>query len=295
MERIRKAVFPIAGLGTRFLPATKAVPKEMLPLVDRPLIQYAVEEAISAGVDEFIFVTAPGRDAVRTHFAAAPALEAALRDNRKMDLLARVRASDLSSARMHFIPQLEPLGLGHAVLCARDFVGDEPFAVMLPDDVIMAEKPCLAQMVDHYPSTGGHMMAAQEVEWSETGRYGIFDVKDLGDPVTRACGVIEKPAPEYAPSRLAVIGRYILDPSIFEALAATPRSTGGEIQLTDAIAAEAGQSGVYAFRFRGDRFDCGSKLGFLQATVAFGLKDESVGAAFAETLYKGFSRSRRAA
>ncbi len=289
MVKIRKVVFPVAGMGTRFLPATKAIPKEMLPLVDRPLIQYAVEEALSAGIDEFIFVTAPGKAAIQAHFDTAPALEAALQSKGETELIKAVEECCISSARMHFVNQHEALGLGHVVWCARDVVGDEPFAVILPDDVIHARRPCIAQMMDQYGRTGGHMVAAMEVRREETSRYSIIDIARDDGLVVRARGLVEKPKPEEAPSNVAVIGRYILNPIIFDQLGRTVRGAGGEIQLTDAIAAQVNEVGVHGCRFHGQRFDCGSKLGFLEATVAFGLMHVEIGPAFAQSTQRSLA------
>ena len=267
---ITKAVFPVAGLGTRFLPATKSMPKEMLPLVDRPLIQYAIDEARAAGITEFIFVTARGKSALEDYFDAAPTLERELREKGKDELLAEVDKATMPSGAIAYIRQQEALGLGHAVWCARRLIGDEPFAVILPDDVIAGDKPCLQQMVEAY--RGGCMVAAMEVAPEETKSYGVLDIAEEADPLVRARGMVEKPAPAAAPSRTAVIGRYILTPQVMESLSARKRGAGGEIQLTDAIAEQVDVGpGVFGYRFAGERFDCGSKAGYLRATVAFAL------------------------
>ncbi|MCH2094450.1 MAG: UTP--glucose-1-phosphate uridylyltransferase GalU [Rhodobacteraceae bacterium] len=271
-NKVTKAVFPVAGLGTRFLPATKSVPKEIMTLVDRPLVQYAIDEARAAGITEFIFVTARGKSALEDYFDNMPALEDELRRKGKTDLLETLQATNMESGTIAYIRQHRALGLGHAVWCARRLIGDEPFAVMLPDDVIAAEKPCLAQMVEAYQETGGSMVAAMEVPHDQTSAYGILDVQEDMDALVSVRGMVEKPAEGRAPSNLAVIGRYILNPSVLENLNAMKQGAGGEIQLTDAIAQDIrGPNNVYGYRFRGQRFDCGSKAGFLQATVAFGL------------------------
>ncbi|MCC5972530.1 MAG: UTP--glucose-1-phosphate uridylyltransferase [Rubellimicrobium sp.] len=270
--KVTKAVFPVAGMGTRFLPATKAVPKEMMTLVDRPLIQYAIDEARAAGIRDFIFVTARGKSALEDYFDAAPELEATLRKAGKDELLQTLKATNMDSGAIAYIRQHKALGLGHAVWCARRLIGDEPFAVILPDDVIAAEKPCLQQMVEAHAETGGCMVAAMDVLPERAHAYGVLDIgQDLGELVS-VRGMVEKPATGTAPSNLAVIGRYILTPSVLRNLSQIKPSAGGELQLTDAIAAElADGRDVFGFRFRGERFDCGSKAGFLQATVAFGL------------------------
>ncbi len=282
---VTKAIFPVAGMGTRFLPATKAIPKEILPLIDRPLIQYAIDEARAAGIEEFIFVTAKGKSALEDYFDASPELERALADKGKNDLLAQVRNSSMGSGAIAYIRQAEALGLGHAVWCARRLIGDEPVAIILPDDVIAAEKPCLQQMVEAHARTGGSIVAAMEVAPSEISSYGALAHGDAVGRLVPVTGMVEKPRLEDAPSNLAVIGRYIIAPQIFETLSAGKRGAGGEIQLTDAIAAEitAGRP-VSGFCFEGTRYDCGSKLGFLEATVAFALAREDLGARFAASL-----------
>lgn len=270
-NKVTKAVFPVAGLGTRFLPATKSVPKEIMTLVDRPLVQYAIDEARAAGIKEFIFVTSRGKSALEDYFDENPFLEDELRKKGKDKLLETLEATNMDSGAIAYMRQHKALGLGHAVWCARRLIGEEPFAVMLPDDVIAAEKPCLQQMVDAYAETGGNVVAAMEVPHDKTSAYGILDVEqDLGSIVS-VKNMVEKPKPEEAPSNLAVIGRYILNPAVLRNLNEKQSGAGGEIQLTDAIAKEINGTGVYGYRFRGQRFDCGSKAGFLQATVAFGL------------------------
>jgi len=277
-RKLTKAVFPVAGLGTRFLPATKSIPKEIMTLVDRPLIQYAIDEARAAGIKEFIFVTSRGKGALEDYFDSAPELEASLRKKGKDDLLDVLKNTNMESGAIAYIRQHKPLGLGHAVWCAKRLIApNEPFAVLLPDDVIAAEKPCLQQMVEAYEETGGCMVAAMEVPPEKASSYGVLDVKeDMGSMVSIG-GMVEKPKPGEAPSNLAVIGRYILSNKVMGNLNKMKSGAGGEIQLTDAIAAEIEQGrDVYGFRFRGQRFDCGSKAGFLQATVAFGLAREDL-------------------
>ncbi|MEL6217449.1 MAG: UTP--glucose-1-phosphate uridylyltransferase [Pseudomonadota bacterium] len=286
-QRITKAVFPVAGLGTRFLPATKAMPKEMLTLVDRPLIQYAIDEARAAGIQECIFVTARGKSALEDYFDAAPTLERELRDKGKDDLLAQVENATMPSGAIAYVRQQEALGLGHAVWCARRMIGEEPFAVILPDDVIAAKKPCLKQMVEAYESEQmtGCMVAAMEVPRPRTASYGVLDIAEDHGKLVKASGLVEKPAPEAAPSTTAVIGRYILTPTVLESLNTMKQGAGGEIQLTDAIAEQVGfGNAVYGFRFDGERFDCGSKAGYLQATVAFALQRSDLGKDFAAYL-----------
>lgn len=270
-KRVTKAIFPVAGLGTRFLPATKSVPKEIMTLVDRPLIQYAIDEAREAGIKEFIFVTSRGKSALEDYFDDSPVLEQELRRKKKTDLLDILKSTTMESGQIAYIRQHRARGLGHAVACARRLIHDEPFAVILPDDVIAAEKSCLAQMVEAHAKTGGSMVAAMEVAPDRTSSYGILDVESSEGQSLRVRGMVEKPAAGTAPSNLAVIGRYILSPQVMQHLAKTEAGAGGEIQLTDAIAKEVDGGGVHGFRFEGERYDCGSKAGFLQATVAFGL------------------------
>ena len=271
-KKVTKAIFPVAGLGTRFLPATKSVPKEIMTLVDRPLIQYAIDEARAAGIKEFIFVTSRGKGALEDYFDHAPTLEQELRKKNKTALLEILKNTNMESGAIAYIRQHKALGLGHAVWCARRLIANEPFAVILPDDVIAAEKPCLQQMVEAYEDTGGNMVAAMEVSPEKTSAYGVLDVnEDMGSLVS-VKGMVEKPRAEEAPSNLAVIGRYILSPNVLSNLNKIKSGAGGEIQLTDAIASEIEQeNNVFGYRFRGQRFDCGSKSGFLQATVSFGL------------------------
>lgn len=271
-NKITKAIFPVAGMGTRFLPATKSVPKEIMSLVDRPLIQYAIDEARAAGIKEFIFVTSRGKAALEDYFDHAPQLEAELKRKGKKDLLEEVKNTNMDSGAIAYIRQHKPLGLGHAVWCARRLVGNEPFAVILPDDIIAAEKPCLQQMVEAFNENPGCMVAAMEVPKDRVSSYGVLDVKEDMGSLVSVKGMVEKPAPGEEPSNLAVIGRYLLTPQIFKNLNAKQTGAGGEIQLTDAIAQEITEGrDVYGYRFRGQRFDCGSKSGYLQATVSFAL------------------------
>lgn len=285
-NKVTKAVFPVAGMGTRFLPATKSVPKEILTLVDRPLIQYAIDEAREAGITEFIFVTSRGKSALEDYFDRAPELESSLKAKNKKDLLEILNATNMDSGAIAYVRQNQALGLGHAVWCARNLIGDEPFAVLLPDDVIAADKPCLKQMVEAYAETGGNMVAAMEVPAEKTSSYGVLDVPAGVSSVLPVRGMVEKPAPGTAPSNLAVIGRYILSPEVLKNLDSATTGAGGEIQLTDAIAKQIDQrNNVFGFRFQGQRFDCGSKAGFLQATVAFGLAREDLRDELSDYLY----------
>ena len=276
-RKVTKAIFPVAGMGTRFLPATKSVPKEIMTLVDRPLVQYAIDEARAAGIKEFIFVTSRGKGALEDYFDHAPQLEHLLLEKGKHELLETLQNTNMDSGAIAYIRQHKALGLGHAVWCARRLIGNEPFAVMLPDDVIAAETPCLQQMVEAHAETGGNMVAAMEVEPEKASSYGMLDIaEDMGHMV-KVKGMVEKPAADKSPSNLAVIGRYILEPSVLRNLNQIKSGSGGEIQLTDAIARDIEQNAdVYGYRFKGQRFDCGSKSGFLQATVAFGLAREDL-------------------
>ena len=285
-RKVTKAVFPVAGLGTRFLPATKSVPKEIMTLVDRPLIQYAIDEAREAGITEFIFVTSRGKSALEDYFDHAPELEAELRNKNKSDLMETLKTTYMDSGAIAYIRQHKPMGLGHAVWCARRLVGNEPFAVILPDDVIAAEKSCLAQMVEAYEETGGCMVAAMQVPDEMTSSYGILDAQ--ADIVSRKMlvrGMVEKPPLGTAPSNLAVIGRYILTPDVMNTLDEGKAGAGGEVQLTDAIAEEIVRGRpVHGYRFAGERFDCGSKAGFLQATVSFALSRPDLKGEFSQFL-----------
>ena len=270
-HRVRKAVFPVAGLGTRFLPATKTMPKEMLPVVDKPLIQYVIEEAAAAGIEHFILVNGRGKGVLEDHFDRSPELERTLEARGKTEALEALEAMMPEHGSVMSTRQPEPLGLGHAVWCARHLVGDEPFAVILPDDLVLGEVPCLKQMVEAYGKVGGNLAAVMEVPREHTDRYGILDVIEDDGHLARAGGLVEKPAPAEAPSTLSIIGRYILQPEVFAELDRKTRGAGGEIQLTDAMAATIPTVPFHGLRFEGTRFDCGSKPGFLEATVAFAL------------------------
>ena len=272
--RLRKAVFPVAGLGTRLLPASKAVPKEMLPIIDRPLIQFAVDEAVAAGCDTLVFVTNRTKHAIADHFDRAPELEARLEATGKLDLLRVVREVLPAHVKPVFVTQPDALGLGHAVLCARPVIGDEPFAVLLPDDLIWnPARPALAQMATVAAGHGGSVVAVEEVPREHTDRYGIVSAEPGTGAVRRMRAVVEKPRPDAAPSTLAIVGRYILAPRIFALLEATTPGAGGEIQLTDAIQGLIAESPVYAHRFEGRRFDCGQRRGVVEATLAMALDD----------------------
>jgi UTP--glucose-1-phosphate uridylyltransferase len=282
---VRTAVFPAGGLGTRFLPATKVIPKEMLALVDKPIIQYGVEEAIASGIEHVIIITGRGKGAMEDHFDHSFELDATLERRGKTELLA-VSRSVASLARISYVRQKEPLGLGHAVLCARELVGDEPFAIILPDDVIDADPPCLKQMIDVFNQRGGSVLATQTVEGPGISAYGVLaGSPDPTNPRIYNCtGMVEKPKFENAPSKQAIIGRYVLTPRVFELLAATPPGAGGEIQLTDGIKALLKEEKVFGYTFEGKRFDAGDKFGMLQATVEFALKRPEFGQKFREYL-----------
>ena len=283
MKPIKKCVFPVAGMGTRFLPATKASPKEMLPIVDKPLIQYAVEEAVEAGCTEMVFITGRNKRSIEDHFDKAYELETELELRQKDKLLAHVRDILPSNITCMYIRQTEALGLGHAVLCAQAAVGNEPFAVILADDLIDAPKGALKQMVDVYNQSGNSILGVETVDPSQTGSYGIVEVEKLKS-YQRITNIVEKPKPEEAPSNLAVVGRYILTPRIFDLLTNLPSGAGNEIQLTDGIARLLDHEFVLAHAFDGKRYDCGSKLGYLEATVAYGLKHPETGEQFKELL-----------
>lgn len=270
---IKKAIFPVGGLGTRFLPATKALPKEMLPVVDKPLIQYAVEEAAAAGIDEFIFVTGRNKSAIEDHFDHSYELEKTLIAKGKTDALAMVHDMIHKPGAVSYVRQQDPAGLGHAVWCARNMIRDEPVAILLADDLILGQS-CIAEMVAHY--RGGNMVAAINVPTDQTQSYGIITPGTDDGKLVEVKGLVEKPKPEDAPSNIAVVGRYIIEPAVFQTLSSGDRSTGDEIQLTDALAQQIGKSAFHGLRFSGERFDCGSKIGFLQANIAFGMVNESL-------------------
>jgi UTP--glucose-1-phosphate uridylyltransferase len=284
-QSVKAAVFPVAGRGTRFLPVTKASPKEMLPIVDKPLIQYAVDEALSAGADTLIFITGSSKRAIEDHFDSNPELEAVLQAQGKQDLLDTLRGILPSWASCVYIRQPAPLGLGHAVLCARPVVGNAPFMVHLADDLIDANTPCLKQMAEVFEKYQGSVLGVQNVPKQDTDKYGIVTLeKSIAPRVGKMSHIVEKPKPDKAPSTLAVVGRYLLTGAIFEDLAKIGKGAGGEIQLTDGIARLMQREPIYSFEFEGKRYDCGSKLGYLQATVEYGLKHPSLGAEFAEYL-----------
>jgi len=283
-RRIRTAVFPVGGLGTRFLPATKSMPKEMLPVVDKPLIQYAVEEAQAAGIEEFVFVTGRGKTAIEDHFDDSYELNITLRERGRDDLLDAIRTWLPKPGQVCYTRQQQPLGLGHAVWCARALVGDAPFAVLLADDLILAPRGCLAQMVEAHERTGGNVVAVMEVPREHTRRYGVLDPGADDGRLVEVKGLVEKPAPEKAPSALAVIGRYILDPAVFDHLSRMERGAGNEIQLTDAMARLIGAQPFHGLRFEGRRFDCGDKVGFLEANIAYALARDDLGPALRDFL-----------
>ncbi|WP_144154295.1 UTP--glucose-1-phosphate uridylyltransferase GalU [Paraburkholderia sp. BCC1885] len=280
MRNMHKAVFPVGGLGTRFLPATKASPKEMLPIVDKPLIQYAVEEAIAAGMTELIFVTGRGKRAIEDHFDKSYEIEAELIARGKRDLLELVRNIKPSHVDCFYVRQAEPRGLGHAVLCAEKLLGDEPFAVILADDLIDAHPPVLSQMIGVYDHYHCSVLGVEEIDAQDTRSYGVIEGKAWDERIFRISGVVEKPEPAQAPSNLGVVGRYVLTPGIFEHLRKTRPGAGGEIQLTDAIQSLLADEQVLAYRYRGQRYDCGSKIGYLKATVEFALRHPEVKAGF---------------
>jgi UTP--glucose-1-phosphate uridylyltransferase len=284
MRQVRKVVFPVAGLGTRMLPATKVLPKEMLPVVDRPIIQYALEEAAAAGAEQFIFVTGRGKTIMEDHFDRAYELFDTLARKSKTRELEEVERAVPTAGEVVYTRQQEPKGLGHAVWCARHIVGDEPFAVVLVDDLIHADKPCLAQMVEAQRETGGNLLAVMEVPHEHTSRYGVINPGRTDGRLTEVKGMVEKPKPEAAPSRLAVIGRYVLRPEIFRILDEQKPGAGGEIQLTDAMAGLIGRQPFHGYRFEGRRFDCGDKLGYLEAVVALASARADLQPGFSEML-----------
>jgi UTP--glucose-1-phosphate uridylyltransferase len=281
---VRKAIFPVGGMGTRFLPATKAMPKEMLPIIDRPLIQYAVEEAAAAGIEEFIFVTGRGKHAIEDHFDESVELNHLLSEQGKDDVLADIRGWMPKPGQVSYTRQMAPLGLGHAVWCARHLIGDEPFAVLLADDLVMSKTPCLKQMVDVYGETGGSVVAVMDVPREHTDRYGILDVNHDDGRLASVKGLVEKPAPADAPSTLSIIGRYILQPNVFRWLDRQEKGKGGEIQLTDAMASMLEDGPFHGVRFEGRRFDCGNKIGFVEATLALALSRPEMAPAVREII-----------
>jgi len=272
MKKLRKAVLPVAGLGTRFLPATKATAKEMLPIVDKPLIQYAIEEAQAAGIEQFCLVTGRGKTALIDHFDVAYELEATLRERGKTEMIAMLDAMKVQPGSITTVRQQVPLGLGHAIWCARAFIGGDPFAILLPDDLVLCETPCLKQLADAYAETGGNVVAVAEVPRDQTNKYGILKVGQDDGHLVEVLGLVEKPKPEDAPSNLSVIGRYVLLPDVIGHLSQMERGAGNEVQLTDAMAKMIGNTPFHGLRYEGRRFDCGDKIGFLEAQIAFALK-----------------------
>ncbi len=272
MKKLRKAVLPVAGLGTRFLPATKAMAKEMLPVVDKPLIQYAIEEARAAGIEQFCLVSGRGKTALIDHFDVAYELEANLRERGKTDMLDLLDAMKVPPGSIATVRQQVPLGLGHAIWCARAFIGNDPFAILLPDDLVLSETPCLKQLADAYAQTGGNVVAVTEVPREQTNKYGILDIGADDGRLVEVRGLVEKPKPADAPSNLSVIGRYVLLPEVIEHLSRMERGAGNEVQLTDAMARMIGHTPFHGLRYEGRRFDCGDKIGFLEAQIAFALK-----------------------
>ena len=279
MKKLKKAVLPVAGLGTRFLPATKATAKEMLPVVDKPLIQYAIEEARAAGIEQFCMVTGRGKTALVEHFDIAFELEATLRERDKPEALALLKGAQVEPGSMVTVRQQVPLGLGHAIWCARAFIGDDPFAILLPDDLILAEKPCLQQLAEAYRETGGNIVAVVDVPRDQTSRYGILKTGRDDGRLVEVLGLVEKPAPDVAPSTLSIIGRYVLMPEVIPELARMERGAGDEVQLTDGMSRLIGQQPFHGLRYEGKRFDCGDKIGFLEAQIAFALKRPDLGSA----------------
>ena len=269
---IRKAVLPVAGLGTRFLPATKAMPKEMLTVVDRPLIQYAIDEAREAGIEEFCLITGRGKDSLIDYFDIAYELEATLRERNKIDSLRALEPSSIEAGSLVAVRQQEPLGLGHAIWCARSFIGDDPFAILLPDDIVQSKTSCMKQLADAYYQTGGSVVAVTEVPKEHTNRYGILKTGADDGRLVEVQGLVEKPKPEEAPSNLSIIGRYILTPDVMQHLSKLEKGAGGEVQLTDAMAKTIGHVPFHGLRYEGRRFDCGNKVGFLEAQIAFSLE-----------------------
>lgn len=281
--KITKAVIPAAGFGTRFLPATKAVPKEMLPIIDKPTIQYIAEEAAAAGIKDLLIITSRGKDAIVNHFDKAFELESVLERDGKEEMLMAVREAS-EKINVHFVRQQEQKGLGHAVLCARSFVGDEPFAVMLGDDVVVSEKPCIGQLIEQYEQYNATVLGVQKVGMEHVSKYGIVDCENIGGRMYKLSGMVEKPKREDAPSDIAVLGRYVITPAIFDCLEKTPKGAGGEIQLTDALVMLAESEDMYAYDFEGRRYDIGNKQGFLQATVDFALSRADLKDEFMEYL-----------
>ena len=283
---VRKAVFPVAGLGTRFLPATKAMPKEMLPINDRPLIQHVYEEARDAGIEEFIFITGRHKNMLEEHFDYQPELEQTLEARGKDDMIAKVQDSEMPAGKLFLTRQPKPLGLGHAIWCAKQLIGDEPFAILLPDDLVLNEQGCLSQMIDTYNEKGGNVVAVKNVPKEETQKYGIVDIGNEEDNIVEVKGLVEKPDPAKAPSTLSVVGRYILQPEVLDHLSAFEKGAGNEIQLTDSMAKLIGSQPFHGLKFNGHHYDCGSRLGFIEANLAYGLNDPEIGNHVSKILQK---------
>ncbi|EHH68530.1 UTP--glucose-1-phosphate uridylyltransferase GalU [Gluconobacter morbifer] len=286
IKPLKKAVLPVAGLGTRFLPATKAMPKEMLPVVDKPLIQYAIDEAREAGIEEFCLVTGRGKDSLIDYFDINYELEATLRERGKKSALEALEPSSVKAGSLVAVRQQEPLGLGHAIWCARSFIGDDPFAILLPDDIVKSKKGCIGQLVEAYNQTGGNVVAVTEVPPEQTNRYGILDVGKDDGRLVEVKGLVEKPEPEDAPSNLSIIGRYVLTADVMQYLAKLERGAGNEVQLTDAMAKTIGSVPFHGLRYEGTRYDCGNKAGFLEAQLAFSIDREDLGDAVKAFLQK---------
>ena len=286
MKPLRKAVLPVAGLGTRFLPATKATAKEMLPVVDKPLIQYAVEEARAAGIEQFCMVTGRGKIGLVEHFDIAFELEATLRERGKADVLKMLNDQALPPGSIASVRQQVPLGLGHAIWCARSFIGEDPFAILLPDDLVLSKTPCLQQLAEAYQQTGGNVVAVTEVPREQTNRYGILDIANDDGRLVEVRGLVEKPDPKDAPSNLSIIGRYVLMPDVVQYLSKMERGAGNEVQLTDAMAKMIGNTPFHGLRYEGERFDCGDKVGFLEAQIAFALQRPDLSDAVRKFLVK---------
>ncbi|MBI0578265.1 UTP--glucose-1-phosphate uridylyltransferase GalU [Neobacillus cucumis] len=283
--KVRKAIIPAAGLGTRFLPATKAQPKEMLPIVDKPTLQYIIEEAVASGIEEILIITGRNKKSIEDHFDKSVELELELEARGKFDLLAEVRRIS-EMVNIHYIRQKEPKGLGHAIYCAKSFIGNEPFAVLLGDDIVYSEKPCLKQMIEKYEEYKTTILGVQEVAAEDTDKYGIIEGKEIEERIYKVKGLVEKPASDSAPSNIAILGRYIINPAIFELLEKTKPGKGGEIQLTDALKELAQKEAMYAYVFEGKRYDVGDKQGFLQATVEFALRRDDLREEFLKYLKK---------
>ncbi|WP_068170794.1 UTP--glucose-1-phosphate uridylyltransferase GalU [Neokomagataea thailandica] len=286
IKPLKKAVLPVAGLGTRFLPATKAMPKEMLPVVDKPLIQYAIDEARAAGIEEFCLVTGRGKDSLIDYFDIAYELQATLKERGKISALEALAPSSMEPGSFVAVRQQEPLGLGHAIWCARSFIGEDPFAILLPDDIVKSEKSCVAQLVEAYNQTGGNVVAVTEVPREQTNRYGILDVGVDDGKLVEVKGLVEKPKPEDAPSNLSIIGRYVLTADVMKHLSKLERGAGNEVQLTDAMAKTIGHVPFHGLRYEGTRYDCGDKAGFLEAQIAFSIERPDLGDAVKEFLKK---------